>query len=176
MKIFVSIASYCDPLLFFTLKDCFAKAKYPQNLIFGVVDQNETSQKETINLCSFHKQIRYVSINKLDTYGVCWARNIAFSLYDDEDFLLQIDSHMLFEQDWDQTLIQQYSDLKINSKKPIISTYPYAFSFDENNNPVFKKQSEEYALVLRPHPDTPLQEESAVLRFRANIKKQTPLF
>lgn len=167
MKIFISIASYCDPLLFFTLEDCIAKAKYPENLTFGVVDQNDTSQKDKINQCSFHKQIRYVYVNKIDTYGVCWARNIAFSLCDDEDFLLQIDSHMLFEQDWDQTLIQQYTDLRVRSKKPIISTYPYGFSFDEQNNPVFKKQSEKYALVLRPHPDTPLEEESAVLRFRA---------
>jgi len=30
------------------MKDCIAKAKYPQNLTFGVVDQNSKSQKNEI--------------------------------------------------------------------------------------------------------------------------------
>lgn len=97
MNIFVSLASYCDELLFFTLKDCIDKADKPENIFFGVVDQNELSQKESIEALDFSKQIRYVFINKLETLGVSWARSIAFSLYNAEDFLLQIDSHMLFK-------------------------------------------------------------------------------
>ena len=57
------------------------------------------------------------------------------------------------------------------SKKPIISTYPYDFQFDENNQPVYKKPSGEYVLELRPHPDTVLEEDNAVLRFRAQHSK-----
>ncbi|QOY54000.1 glycosyltransferase [Candidatus Sulfurimonas marisnigri] len=170
MKFFISIASYCDELLFFTLNDCISKANKPENIFFGIVDQNETTQKEKIEKLDFNKQIRYVYINNIDTQGVCWARNIAFSLWDGEDYLLQIDSHMLFEKDWDTTLINQYNELKKISDKPIITTYPYNFSFDEENNPVFKKQSDKYVLVLRPHPDTLLEEENAVLRFRAEHK------
>jgi len=78
---------------------------------------------------------------------------------------------MLFEQDWDETLLEQYEKLKGSSKKPIISTYPYGFSFDEEDNPIYKKQSQNYALVLRPHPETPLVEDSAVLRFKAEHQK-----
>ena len=127
MKIFISVASYCDELLFFTLNDCIAKAKYPQNLVFGVVDQNECSQKDKIDQLEFSKQIRYVYINKLETLGVSWARNICFSLWDDEEYLFQIDSHMMFEEHWDETLIKQHNELSKISKKPIISTYPYNF-------------------------------------------------
>jgi glycosyltransferase involved in cell wall biosynthesis len=170
MKIFISIASYCDELLFFTLNDCILKANKPENIFFGIVDQNDITQKEKIEKLKFKQQIRYVYINNIDTQGVCWARNIAFSLWNGEEYLLQIDSHMLFENDWDITLINQYNNLKNISQKPIITTYPYNFSFDENNNPVFKKQSDKYALVLRPHPDTSLEEENAVLRFRAEHK------
>ncbi|MCX6076306.1 MAG: hypothetical protein NTW78_05385 [Campylobacterales bacterium] len=167
MKIFISIASYCDALLFFTINDCMNKANNPENIFFGIVDQNEKSQKGEIEKLEFNKQIKYVYINFIDTLGVSWARNIAFSLWDGEDFLLQIDSHTLFEKNWDSTLLNQYNDLKKISYKPIISTYPYDFSFDENNNPTFIKPSGKTVLVLRPHPDTVLEENNATLRFRA---------
>ena len=167
MKIFISIASYCDELLFFTLKDCLKKANKPDNLTFAVVDQNDATQREKIDKLSFHNQVKYVYINKIDTLGVSWARNIAFSLWDNEEYLLQIDSHMLFEQDWDLSLLQQYKELQSISKKPIITTYPYNFTFDENEKPVHSNNSSKYVLVLRPHPDTSLSEDNAVLRFRA---------
>ncbi|PIF04726.1 MAG: hypothetical protein CSA86_00805 [Arcobacter sp.] len=171
MKIFISIASYCDELLFFTIANCLENAAYPENLSFGVVDQNECSQKEKLNSLDLKERLRYVYIDKLETQGVSWARNIAFSLWSDEEFLLQIDSHSLFEKNWDLTLFEQYDKLKKISEKPIISTYPYDFSFDENNNPVFKEQSDKYVLVLRPHPESTLTQESAVLRFRANHQR-----
>lgn len=170
MKIFISIASYCDELLFFTMNDCILKAKNAENITFGIVDQNDESQKDKIDQLSFNKQVRYVYINKLETFGVSWARNIAFSLLDNEEYLLQIDSHMLFEKNWDETLVDQYSNLLEKSKKPIISTYPYDFEFDENNKPIYKEQSKKYALILRPHPDTILTDDNAVLRFRAKHK------
>lgn len=167
MKIFISIASYCDELLFFTIQNCMSKADKPENLFFGIVDQNSESQKEKIEQLDCNKQIRYVYINSVDTLGVSWARNIAFSLWDGEEFLLQIDSHMLFEKGWDSTLLNQYDNLKVVSQKPIITTYPYDFSFDEDNNPIFNKPSGKTVLVLRPHPDTPLQNNNAIIRFRA---------
>ncbi|NOQ30430.1 MAG: hypothetical protein GQ570_04810 [Helicobacteraceae bacterium] len=176
MKIFISVASYCDKLLFFTIKDAIAKAQNPENIMFGIVDQNDKTQKDIIDLLAFAKQIKYVYINKLDTLGVSWARNIAFSLFDNEEYLLQIDSHMMFMQNWDEILIQQHTDLLKIAKKPIISTYPYDFHFDENEEIVFKEHSSEYVLELRPHPDTTLEEESAVLRFRAeHNKSSTPV-
>lgn len=173
MKILVSVASYCDELLFFTLKDCYGKADKPENLIFAVVDQNDSSQRNSIEELSFSDQIRYVYINKMETFGVSWARNIAFSLHDDEEYLLQIDSHTYFEEGWDSNILQQYSKVLENSEKPILSVYPYAFHFDDNDVPVFKKPSGQYVMELRPHPDTPLTDDSAVLRFRAGHIKTT---
>ena len=173
MKIFISIASYCDELLFYTMNDCITKAKNPQNLRFAVVDQNEESQKEKIDALEFSSQIRYVYINKLDTLGVSWARNIAFTLWDNEEYLFQIDSHMVFEENWDESLLNQYNNLLKISQKPILSTYPYDFQFNENNEPIFKKPTGAYILELRPHPDTILEENNAVLRFRAEHTKSS---
>ena len=38
MNIFLSIASYCDPVLGFTLARALATARWPERLHFGVVD------------------------------------------------------------------------------------------------------------------------------------------
>src|SRR5690348_6724629 len=125
--IFVSIASYLDPMLFFTLHDGFAKARHPERLAFAVIDQNIDDQRAAIAALPFAAQVRYVHVHPQDTLGVCWARSTAFSLYDGEDYLLQIDSHMLFEEDWDEKLLAQHAALKQRSPKPIVSTYPYRF-------------------------------------------------
>ena len=40
MRVFISIASYCDPILGFTLARAVATARWPDQLHFGVVDQS----------------------------------------------------------------------------------------------------------------------------------------
>jgi hypothetical protein len=167
MSIFVSIASYCDELLPFTIKDCLKKAANPENIVFGVVDQNDKRADKKIKKLHDDGKIKYMYIDKHDTLGVSWARNIAFSLWDGEEYLLQIDSHMLFEDDWDLTLLEQYKKLKLLSQKPIISTYPYGFTFDKNKEPKYDKQSGKYALVLRPHVEAELKDDDAIMRFQA---------
>lgn len=166
-RIFISIASYLDPMLFFTLRDAVAKAKYPMCLSFGVVDQHRFDQREKIEALPFASQVRYVHVRLEDTLGVSWARSIAFSLYDGEDFLLQIDSHTLFEQGWDETLMNQYWALKGKSAKHILTTYPRPFEM-VGGEPHFISDGVNTILVLRPHPETPLTEENLVLRFRAH--------
>ena len=43
-------------------------------------------------------------------------------LYNGEDYALQIDSHMRFEEGWDETLINMLSEC--DSDKPLLTTYP----------------------------------------------------
>ena len=40
MKIFISIASYQDPLLESTIISAYESSKNPENLVFGVCDQS----------------------------------------------------------------------------------------------------------------------------------------
>jgi glycosyltransferase involved in cell wall biosynthesis len=164
--IFISIASYLDPMLFFTLNDAYAKASSPERLAFAVVDQNVEDQRAAIAALPFAPQVRYVHVHPEDTLGVCWARSTAFSLYDGEDFLLQIDSHMLFEEAWDDKLLAQHAKLRLRSSKPIISTYPYRFDIVDGEPRPMKNEGRT-ALVLRPHPEKNLAPDDAVLRFMA---------
>ena len=133
MKIFISIVSYRDPLLYSTLVDAYKKAKNKKDLIFGIVDQSYAWESIDLNSIPFRKQVRYHRVDPQYARGVCWARNIAQSLYLDEEFFLQVDSHTLFDQFWDMTLIDQFQELRLYHKKPVISAYPHAFEAVDNN-------------------------------------------
>ena len=162
--IFISVASYLDPMMLFTINDAMVKADNPELLRFGLVDQNPKNQRKLIDKLYFRNQVRYVHVQPTDTLGVSWARSLAFSLYDGEGFLLQIDSHMLFEQSWDTVLRQELNRLLGVSIKPILTTYPYRFDF-VSGVPTYTPSDNQTALVLRPHPATPLSSSNCVLRF-----------
>ena len=163
-KIFISVAAYLDPMLFFTLQTAISKAQQPELLHFGVVDQNIQDQREAIRALPFGAQVRYLHIHAQDTLGVSWARNVAFSLYDDEEYLLQIDSHTYFEENWDSNLRAQHTQLLSRSAKPIISTYPYRFDMVDGI-PKYTPSEGKTALVLRPLPESRLTQDDVVLRF-----------
>ncbi|WP_082551805.1 GlcNAc-transferase family protein [Massilia sp. Root351] len=166
-NIFVSLASYLDPMLFFTLNEAVAKAAHPERLRFAVVDQHYASQRAAVAALPYGGLVRYVHVQLQDTLGVSWARNLAFSLYDGEQYLLQIDSHTCFEPGWDESLRRQHGQLLELAPKPVMSTYPYRFDMVDGV-PHYTPPEGKTVLVLRPHPDTPLLPGGdVVLRFIA---------
>ena len=129
MTIFVSIASYRDPLLWFTVNDCYKKAKNPKDLVFGIVDQGSIPQHRAVEKTTFADQIRYVFIGSVDARGACWARHLAQSLYQHEDYFLQVDSHSWFDQNWDETCIALMQSNFTPNPKKLYSCYARGFEF-----------------------------------------------
>ncbi|MDR1311302.1 MAG: hypothetical protein LBK01_05425 [Burkholderiaceae bacterium] len=169
-RIFISVVAHREPLLFFTLNSAVAQASQPALLSFGVVDQNTVSQRASITLLPYAKQIRYVYIPTEDTLGVCWARSIAFSLYDGENYLLQIDAHTLFEPGWDDTLRRLHTALLISSAKPIVTTRPFAFEM-RHGEPVFPTVSD--TLVVTPRPNEQPTPDKVILHFENQSREST---
>jgi glycosyltransferase involved in cell wall biosynthesis len=131
-SIYVQIASYRDPQLKPTIRDCLSKAKYPQNLVFGICWQRDESE----NLDEFITDARFkvIEVSYKDSKGVCWARNQIQQKYSGEDYTLQIDSHHRFIRNWDVKCIDMLESLRANGfSKPILTTY--APSFDPQNDP-----------------------------------------
>ena len=123
-KIFVQIASYRDPELQPTLEDLFKKAKHPENINVGICLQvyPDKDTKCYVHLPEFQDRISIVEYDASESCGACWARSEAQSLWNNEDYVLQIDSHMRFEPFWDETLIDM---IKIcPSDKAVISNFP----------------------------------------------------
>lgn len=124
MKIFISIASYRDPLLTYTLTEAYNNAVHKDNLFFGVIEQASPEEAIDTNSFTFNKQIRYVRIDPQHSRGCCWARSLAQTLYNGEDFFFQIDSHTGFDIDWDIWFINSMQELMKYHKKPLMTIYP----------------------------------------------------
>ena len=133
--IFIQIASYRDPQLLPTLHDCISKAKFPENLRFGIAWQhNDHDNWDSLNDYVDDNRFKILDIDYRDSKGVCWARNLVQSLYNGEKYTLQLDSHHRFAQDWDETLIDMLVGLQNKDyPKPLITAY--IPSFDPDNDP-----------------------------------------
>ena len=146
MKIFISIASYQDPLLEATIYSAYNNADNPKDLIFGICDQS-TSPLD-ISSFEFSDQFKYEHVDPINSEGPCWARSRIQNQFNNEDYYLQIDSHMQFEKNWDAYLInylERIRAIKLPSHQlPIITCYPRAFNiidlkegkFELNNNEI----------------------------------------
>lgn len=162
--IFISIASYCDPLLWHTIEDCVRNAARPDLLRFAVVDQNANDGRAELASLPFSGQVRYVHLHPIDARGPCWARSIAFGLYNGEDYLLQLDSHMIFDPGWDAVLKEQLEALSGTNPKIILSTYPWGFRIE--NGEYLRERHSDGALVMAVKDDQALKEDCPVLLFR----------
>ena len=131
MSIFISIASYQDPLLVSTIFSAYENAENKNDLIFGICDQSDNSIN--VNEITFSDQIHYDHVDPLFSRGPCWARHRAQSFFNEEDFFLQVDSHTQFAPKWDSIFIKQLKKISANQeideyfKKPIITSYPRSF-------------------------------------------------
>jgi glycosyltransferase involved in cell wall biosynthesis len=135
MKIFVQIASYRDPQLIPTIKSMLENAKKPKNLRIGIARQFHPEDGFD-DLTEYEKDDRFriLNIAHTESKGVCWARHQVQQLYKGEEYTLQIDSHMRFEKDWDDTLIKMIKQLqKKGHKKPLLTGY--VSSFNPENDP-----------------------------------------
>lgn len=135
MTIFVQIASYRDPQLIPTIDDMLENAKYPENLRIGICHQYHPDDKFS-NLTKYRLDDRFRIIDVLysESKGACWARHQIQQVYSGETFTLQIDSHMRFEENWDETLILMLQQLQDKGfEKPLLTGY--VSSFNPNNDP-----------------------------------------
>lgn len=165
--IFVSLAAFCEPHLELTVHQLFAKAAKPNRIFIGLVDQSENLNPRWLKDSPARKHISYVGLSPIDSRGVSWARSIAFSLYNNQTYLLQIDSHTLFDSGWDELLIQQLRQLLDVHPKPVITTYPPGFVFDAQGRAIADEpvKSSDVFFMDRD-PDSELSAERAVLKFK----------
>ena len=131
MSIFISIASYQDPLLVSTIFGAYNNAQNKNELVFSICDQSDSGI--AAEDFTFANQIHYEHVDPLFSKGPCWARHRAQTFFKDEDYFLQIDSHTQFSPDWDVKFIEQLKKIEAVSsendyhKKPIITSYPRSF-------------------------------------------------
>ena len=128
MKIFVQIASYRDPELLPTIRDCINKSKYPENLTFGICWQRD--ENESMSEFENDSRFKVLDYHWSKSKGLCWARSEIQKLWEGEEYTLQLDSHHRFLQDWDVELIEM---MKLTgSEKPILTSYAGMYRPSDN--------------------------------------------
>lgn len=146
-SIFLSLASYRDENCINTIRWAFEKAKNPDKLFVGLVQQNchrdcmsgvlvgggtepvEPDQDVYEAFCGGEGkvycergQVRVLNIDEPESLGPYAARYFASKLWFGEQWFMQTDAHMTFKQDWDAISVDMLQ--KCPSKKPVISHYP----------------------------------------------------
>lgn len=130
--IFVSIASYRDPDCKNTLSNLFANAENPARVFVGICEQNAPlEEKEKCSLQDaemsekFRHHVRKIQMHHQDARGPTFARYLCTTLWNNEDYFFQLDSHMRLVKNWDSKLIKILTDLQKETKneKIVLSTY-----------------------------------------------------
>ena len=125
-SIFVNIAAYRDTECQWTVKDLFEKARNPDRIFVGICWQFVPEEDADCFLIHTRpEQCRVVEVHARDSRGACWARHRGQSLWQGEDFVLQIDSHMRFPRNWDDLMLETLA--RCPSPKPVLSSYPSAY-------------------------------------------------
>lgn len=126
--IFIGIAAYNEPDIINTISNCFENAKYPDRINIGVLNIRNGMSQIDIDF----KNVKVINAEYKSMLGVGISRMNTLSLYDGEDYYLQIDAHMLFDKNWDEIIINSFENIKLKYDKPIISTYTPWWSRNED--------------------------------------------
>jgi hypothetical protein len=133
-QIFIQIPSYRDPELPKTIRSLLDQADDPERLRFGICWQYDEWTANDLDPWLSDPRFRIDEVYYRHARGCSWARARVNRLYQGEGYTLQIDSHMRFAAGWDRTLVDMLES--IDSPKPVLTTYPPGFHYDDDGNEV----------------------------------------
>ncbi|KAE8877265.1 hypothetical protein PF005_g3953 [Phytophthora fragariae] len=121
----------CGKTIFTGLK----RAKYPERLFFGVVDQVNDGDERCLDEfckmaeaewpdkgpCPYKDHIRVDVHTASESRGPTLARHQQQKLIQKEEFCLQLDGHSIFTNLWDENLLAEWK--RVNNEMAVLSTY-----------------------------------------------------
>ncbi|KAG7377692.1 hypothetical protein PHYPSEUDO_011145 [Phytophthora pseudosyringae] len=121
----------CGKTIFTGLK----RAKYPERLFFGVVDQVNDGDERCLDEyckmaeaewpdkgpCPYKDHIRVDVHSASESRGPTLARHQQQKLIQQEEFCLQLDGHSIFTNLWDENLLAEWK--RVNNEMAVLSTY-----------------------------------------------------
>lgn len=138
--IFVSISSYRDDNCIETLTQLFTRCRYCDRLRIGLVDQlhpdDQPCQLPDHLLAKYRTHVRTIRMDWKQARGPTFARYLTSRLWRGEQYLLQIDAHLNFIDEWDRRLLEMVP--RMPSSRFVLSHYPVATVGELENvgNPV----------------------------------------
>lgn len=120
----------------------FENADFPERVHVGIALTSLKSKykKDIEKLINKHKRVKldYLKQKKNDpsTLGIGQGRSRAAALYEDQDYMLQVDCHSFFDVGWDSKMINLFKEAEkvVGDGKMVVSCIPLVYSYDENGN------------------------------------------
>lgn len=136
--IFISCPTMDDTEYAVSIEDCFKKAKNPDRVFVGTAYSIEFKNKKKVDALrksvdEFSSNIRLDVLNYNNSSGVGYGRLASMMQYNNEDYVLQVDAHCLWQKDWDEKLISLYHEAQsyIGYEEILLTGYmPYYKYFD----------------------------------------------
>lgn len=153
-SIFVSVASYRDDVCPASLRSMFRSAEHPEKLTVAIIQQNCEEECETgtgwantrrlvpsdpdphcaREFCEseFGKphceagRVRVLRMQEYEAWGPFFARFLASKVWNGQNYILQIDAHTQFRENWDSAFIHMIKKTP-SYPKSVLSTYPDSF-------------------------------------------------
>jgi hypothetical protein len=134
------MAAIDDEELQHTIENGFNNADNPENIFFGIhlVYSKNKNKKILEKLFKKYKRIQYSSAkqvkNNIETLGVGQGRSKAFSFYNNEDYVLQIDCHSYLDKSWDTKLINIFNEacIEVGDDKLVVTAIPPIYRYDKS--------------------------------------------
>jgi len=132
--VFVAIASYRDWQCRDTVTSIFSRAKHPERVRVGVVDQivvgedgscdapyEPCGEKPDQEICKYRSQLDVFQVDAPLSIGPVFARHLGHRMYRGEYYYMQSDAHVTFVQDWDEDIISQQEATR--NEMAVLTTY-----------------------------------------------------
>jgi hypothetical protein len=147
--VYISLASLPDNELLPTLRNAFESAEFPERIHIGLVayGQDKATRKQLAQFAEDHITFTYRLVKiprgsfekKIKVLGVGANRNAALSLFNNQDYILQVDAHTLFAANWDSRLIamHQRAAIQTQGKIPVLTAYASSYHYIDGKRQFF---------------------------------------
>jgi len=134
--IFISIAAQDDEELPHTIINLFKNADHPQNITVGVaITCMKKKNLKTLKDLSKEYDIVYDYVkqrkNDRSVLGIGRGRSRAAKLYNNHDFMIQIDCHTYFDSSWDSYLLHLFEEATryVGDDKILLTAIPRSYAY-----------------------------------------------
>ena len=131
MSIFVSIACFMDNDIINTIEDCLNKATRPDDIVFGICSQMDI-RDTYLDKYNSNKNFKIIKLDWKEAKGPTYARYLISKLILDEKYILQIDAHTRFFDNWDEIVINCLNEC--NDPNAILTAFPVSIKNMYNKN------------------------------------------
>jgi hypothetical protein len=125
-KIFINIPCYKDPEIWLTIENFVSNAKYPERIFFAITLQSDKPETDKIKADSY-KNVTADILEPGSIIGCQPARKNSHKFYSNEEYYLNMDSHMRSIKNWDVEIIREYEKNKKEHGVSVFTAYvpPY---------------------------------------------------